>query len=100
MDDSFAKATPKYEGPQGKKRDSKPEKQRRSRPQSKEVKAPPGGMAGVGPVGPKLKMKENPGMAMAMAQSRQPEQNVGGGMQIRRPTEQERVREVSPNCQP
>lgn len=74
LDDSFARATPKYEAQKSRqKRDAKNDsKKKNSRPVSGGggplVRAPSSGSS-VGPIGPSMKMKANPGMAMAMAQS-------------------------------
>ncbi len=81
FDDSFAKAPPLYEAPKRKKRNSKQEKkekkqekQRSARPMSTEsgrglilARPPSPGSSRAGTFGQGLKMKANPGMAMAMA---------------------------------
>lgn len=81
LDDSFAKAAPQYEAPRRKKRNSKQEKkekQKASRPMSTNsgrgliMALSPSVASSVGPIGPNLKMKPNPGMAMALAQTGPP----------------------------
>ena len=75
LDDSFARATPKYEAQKGRqKRDSKSDsKKGKPRPVSGGggpiVRSPSNGSSSMGPIGPSMKMRANPGMAMAMAQS-------------------------------
>ncbi len=86
FDDSFAKAAPKYDAPKRKKRSSRQEKKQEkqekqkqaTRPMSTEsgrglimVRPPSPDSSTAGTFGQGRKMKANPGMAMAMAQTGQ-----------------------------
>ncbi len=86
LDDSFAKAAPQYEALKRKKRNSKQEKRAKEQEQKQQAARPmstnsgrglimvqsPSVVSSVGPIGPSLKMKPNPGMAMAFAQTGPP----------------------------
>ena len=96
LDASFAKATPKYEDSKKKKAKESPVKSKnkgKGQPiattasgrgiKTKMVKSPSTGSSSVGvnPVGHSLKMKDNPAMSKALAQSYPPGYSQGESFQ-------------------